>query len=130
MYCRPASIASATTASSPAALGFATSRAPANCSTHQSRRAIPPTPTRLINRVGVGGIALRLWCVEQFAGARDVANPSAAGEEAVVADAMEAGRQYMDQEAADELAGGERHGLLPMAATGAIVLPFEADAFP
>src|SRR5665647_3957453 len=104
MYCRPASIAAATTASSPAALGFATSRAPANCSTHR--------------------------CVEQFAGARDVANPSAAGEEAVVAAAMEAGRQYMDQEAADELAGGERHGLLPMAATGAIVLPFEADAFP
>ena len=34
----------------------------------------------------------------------------------------------MDQEAADELAGGERHDLLAVAAFGAIVLPFEGDA--
>jgi hypothetical protein len=36
---------------------------------------------------------------------------------------MKAGRQYVDEESADELAGRERHDLLPVAARGAIVLP-------
>jgi hypothetical protein len=49
-------------------------------------------------------------------------------EQTVVADAMEAARQNMDQEAADELVGGERHGLLARTTFGAIVLPLEGDA--
>ena len=69
-----------------------------------------------------------LWHGEQFAGARDVVGALAAGEQAVVADAVEAVGQHVDQEAADELAGGERHHLVALAALGAIVLPFEGDA--
>ena len=51
-----------------------------------------------------------------------------AGEQAVVADAMEAGWQDMDEEAADELFGGERHDLGAVAAFSAVVLPCEGDA--
>jgi hypothetical protein len=43
-----------------------------------------------------------------------------------VADAAEAGGQHMQQEAADELVGSERHRLALVAA--AVVLPAEADA--
>ena len=54
-----------------------------------------------------------------------------AGEEAVVADAMEAARQHVQEEAADELGGVERHRLDPGFAgrlAAAIVLPLEGDA--
>jgi hypothetical protein len=47
---------------------------------------------------------------------------------AVMADAVEAAGQHVDEEAADELAGGERHGLVALAAVGAVVLPLERDA--
>ena len=83
---------------------------------------------RFIGGVGVGGIALRLRCVEQLAGSRDVVGAPGAGEQAVVADAVEAVRQDVDEEAADELACGEGHHLGPLAALGAIVLPLEGDA--
>ena len=43
-----------------------------------------------IGGVGIGGLALRLRHGEQFAGARDVVGAGAAGEQAVVADAVEA----------------------------------------
>jgi hypothetical protein len=49
----------------------------------------------------------------------------AVGQEAVVADALKAFGQNVQQEAADELGGGERHGLLPVAV--AIVFPAKAD---
>ena len=49
----------------------------------------------------------------------------AIGEEAIVADAMEAVRQGVQQEAADELVGGERHDL--GLAVVAVVLPAEGD---
>ncbi len=49
----------------------------------------------------------------------------AVGEEAVVADAMEAVRQGVQQEAADELVGGEGHDL--RLAVVAIILPAEGD---
>ena len=42
---------------------------------------------------------------EQLAGARDVGGAVAAGEQAVVADAMEALGQHVHQEAPDELVG-------------------------
>ena len=44
---------------------------------------------------------------EQLARAGDVLCARAAGEQAVMADAVKAGRQDMDQEAADELVSGE-----------------------
>jgi hypothetical protein len=63
--------------------------------------------------------------VEQTARPGDVVGARAAGEQAVVADAVEATRQDVDQESADELAGGEYHDLLTIAAIGTIVLPSE-----
>src|SRR5205807_8948229 len=53
--------------------------------------------------------------VEQLTRPRDVVGASAIGEEAIVTDAVEAARQDVDQEAADELVDGERHHLGPMA---------------
>jgi hypothetical protein len=43
-------------------------------------------------------------------------------------DAMEAARQDMKQETADELVGRERHDLLSVGAVAAIVLVAEGDA--
>ena len=65
---------------------------------------------------------------EQLADALDVAPPNGSGEEAVMADAVEAARQNVQEKAADELGGVERHGLEPVAAFDAVVLPFEGDA--
>ena len=45
-----------------------------------------------------------------------------AGDEAVVADAVEAAGQHVQEKAADELVGRERHGLEPVAAFDAVVL--------
>ena len=50
------------------------------------------------------------------------------GEQAVVADAMEAAGQDVQEKAADELGGVERHGLEPVAAFDPVVFPFEGDA--
>ncbi len=65
--------------------------------------------------------------IEQLPRPRDVRDTLAAGEQAVVADAMEATRQNVDQEAADELVDGERHELLSFATFSAIILPLEGD---
>src|SRR5258707_9864430 len=51
----------------------------------------------------------------------------AVGDAAVVTDAMEAGWEDEEQEAAHELAGVETHDLAPMTAVLAIVLPVETD---
>src|SRR5229473_4867524 len=71
-----------------------------------------------------GGRFLR-WRVEQLATERKLGGALAVREEAVVADAMEAVRQGVQQEAPDELIGGKRHelGLAVMA----IILPAEGD---
>ena len=53
----------------------------------------------------------------------------AAGEQAVVADAMEACGQHVHQETADELIRRERHDLVALGALDPVVLPFESDAF-
>ena len=53
---------------------------------------------------------------EKFAGARDVGLAAGAGEQPVVADAVEALRQDVEQEAPDELARIERHGAVALAA--------------
>lgn len=42
-----------------------------------------------------------------------------------MADAVEAARQDMDQEPADELVGGQAHDLHPFTALGAVVFPAE-----
>src|SRR5260370_25767016 len=57
----------------------------------------------------------------------EVAGAMAVGEKAGVTDAMEAGWEGVEQEAAHELAGVETHDLAPMTAVLAIVLPVETD---
>ena len=52
----------------------------------------------------------------------------AVGEQAVVADAVEALGQHVQEEPADELVGGERHRLPAFGSVDAIVLPAEGDA--
>ena len=73
----------------------------------------------------LGGILRR---GEQLSCTLDVVRSNRAGEQAVVADAVEAGRQHVQEKAADELGGVERHGLEPVAAFDAVVLPLEGDA--
>ena len=65
---------------------------------------------------------------EQLADARDVVGPNRCCEQAVVSYAVQAARQDMEEEAADELGCVERHGLEPVAALDPIVFPFEGDA--
>jgi hypothetical protein len=60
--------------------------------------------------------------VLKLAGARDVVGAGGSGEQAVVADTVEALGQDVDQETADELIGGERHPLVSGVAVGAINL--------
>ena len=48
--------------------------------------------------------------------------------EAVVTDAVEPVGQDVDQEAADELVGVERHELVAGVALGPVILPFEGHA--
>ena len=62
--------------------------------------------------IGGGDVIARLCVCEQLSSPRDIAGARAAGQQPVVADAVESGRQDVDEEAADELAGGERHELL------------------
>src|SRR4029077_8277138 len=76
---------------------------------------------------GSGGLALRFCNGEQLNGACDVVGASAFGEQAVVADTMQALGQHVDEEAADELGGGERHLLVSIAACEAVILPLEGD---
>ncbi len=62
----------------------------------------------------VGFVGTRRYGV-QLTGARDVVDARAAGEQAIVADAVEAAGQHVDEEAADELVGSKRHRLEPVA---------------
>src|SRR5690242_19431863 len=77
---------------------------------------------------GSGRLAVRFCSGEQLAGAGDVVGTSGFGEQAVVADAMQAFWQHVDEEAADELEGPERHLLVSIAALDVVILPLEGDA--
>src|SRR3546814_20970543 len=50
-----------------------------------------------------------------------------AGEQAIVADAVESARQGVEQEAANELVSGQRHDLLAVGAALAIIFISEGD---
>ena len=65
---------------------------------------------------------------EQLAGTLQVGLAGGTGEQAVMADTVEALGQDMEQEAADELVRAERHDLLPGDAFAAIVFVAEGDA--
>ncbi len=89
-------------------------------------RALWAEFNRLIRGAGLG----RGGDVQQFAGEREAGLAGGAGEQAVVADAMEATRQDMEQEAADELVGGEGHDLLPIGAVATVILVAEGYPAP
>jgi len=65
---------------------------------------------------------------QEFARSRDRLGADCAGEQAVVADAMEAFGQHMDQEPADELADVEHHRCVPAGVFDPVVLDLERDA--
>ncbi len=60
----------------------------------------------IASAAGIAGLGMGVLDVEQLTRLRDVVGASGVGEEAVVADAMEAAGQHVDQEAADELVNG------------------------
>jgi hypothetical protein len=66
--------------------------------------------------------------MQQCARSREVRPAPGIGEQAVVADAMKAAGQHMQQEATHKLIGTERHHLAAWLSTGQIVLPAEGDA--
>src|SRR3984893_16106980 len=76
---------------------------------------------------GSGRLAVRFCSGEQLARACDVVGARAFGEQAVVTDSVQAFWQHVDEEAADELVGGERHAFVSIAALDAVVLPREGD---
>jgi len=78
--------------------------------------------------IGIGSLALGFLATEQFAGACDIVGAGSLGEQAVVADAVEALGQDVDEEAADELVCCERHHLVAIRAFEPIVLVLEADS--
>src|SRR4029453_11829719 len=72
----------------------------------------------LIRSIGIGRFALRLWPSEQFAGARDVVGAGGLGQQAVVADAVEALGQDVNEESAGELVCGKGPLFLFISARG------------
>lgn len=76
---------------------------------------------------GLGRFILTIADGEQFARACDIVGADAPCEQALMADAVKAFWQHVDEEAADELVCGERHPLLPVAAFDPIILPSEGD---
>src|SRR6266446_4903728 len=77
----------------------------------------------VIGSIGIGRLALRLWRSEQFADARDVVGAGGLGQQAVVADAVEALRQDVNEESADD----KCHLLVSISALDSVVLPLEGD---
>ena len=79
-------------------------------------------------------IRLLLWVggrrgdIEECAGRRDVLGAVGVGEEPVVADAVEALGQHMQEKAADELVRVKPHRLPAVRTVDAIILPAERDA--
>ena len=65
---------------------------------------------------------------EEFARSHDGLGAVRAGEQAVVADAMEAFGQHVDEEPANEFAGIERHRRVAAGAFDPVILDLERDA--
>jgi hypothetical protein len=64
---------------------------------------------------------------QQFTGMHQAIFARGVFEQSIVTDSMQPGRQDMEQEAADELIRGERHGLVSRASPDPIVLPAEGN---
>src|ERR1700750_1838800 len=99
------------------------------CAPAAARASIPVFVVATIFGV-IARLAQRSWVGygEEPAGPCHVVGPGGIGEEAVVTDAMKSAGQDMDQEAADELVGVERHKLIASVGLGPVILPFEGHA--
>src|SRR6202521_2196305 len=108
-----------------------------------ARAGLPPSPEGLDDghapaAAGTGWEPIEwLWHFDrlrrrchrkQFAGSRYMCLAGGTGEQAVMADAVEAMWQDMEQEAADELVRCERHHALPLRTIAAVVFVAEGDA--
>jgi len=82
---------------------------------------------RDVDGFGAGDRGWR-WRQQELPNARNAGLAVAVGQQPVVADAVEARRQHVEQEATHELVGVERHGLVARRALVAVVLPAEGDA--
>ncbi len=83
-----------------------------------------------IDRFNRFGIIWRWRDVEEPTRERDAGLARGRGEQAIVADAVEALGQNVEQEAADKLVCCQRHDLLPVRAVASIVLEAQGDALP
>lgn len=70
----------------------------------------------------------RIFVAQQIAGVCQIVFSPGVGDQTVVADAVEPRREHMKQEAADELLGGQCHGLVPVRRFGPVVFPSEGDS--
>lgn len=82
---------------------------------------------RIARRPGLRRISGRVCGGEQTPAKFQFLSAEAVGEEAEVADALKAGRQGVDQKAADELVGGQSHDAGFLAPFCAVVLPAECN---
>ena len=76
-------------------------------------------------RVVRGTLVRRL--MKHFTRRRDMAFAVGVGEQSIVADAMKAGGQHVEQEAAHELVGTQGHRFVARPAMSPVVLPSEGD---
>ena len=82
----------------------------------------------VVEAVAIGATVLRHLGPEQVPDPGDIGRSVAVSEEAVVADAVLALGQDMDQEPADELVCLQGHGCVPPGTVDAVVLDAEGDA--
>ena len=83
----------------------------------------------------LGGIAIIMICIwrlrpEQFPDFDDIGGTVAIAVEPVVADAMLAFWEHMDEEPTDKLSRLQRHGGVPTGAFDTVIFDTESDATP
>ena len=83
----------------------------------------------------LGGISIIMICIwrfgpEQFPDRGDIGCTVAIAEEPVMADAVLAFREHMDEEPTDKFSRFQRHGLVPTGAFGTVIFDAEGDATP
>jgi hypothetical protein len=78
--------------------------------------------------VHVGGSWFAPRFIQQLSRDSEAGGSAAVGKQPVMTNAVEASGQHMQQEAAHELAGLERHGLVAGVALGTVVLPAKGHA--
>src|SRR5215469_17327025 len=94
----------------------------------RARRAMIDRGVRIGCVVCWRKLDLRGWGAHKLLGARDVGFAAGAGQQPVVADAMKALWENVEQEAPDELAGGECHCAVPRLPVAAVILVPEGHA--